>query len=304
MLRAVLAFLSAMLLAALPAHAGTDRQTLGFGRIFTNDALGDTYDRWRTGSYAVSWVRGPAWQGRLPDRAGEILEYRFRAEIIAPASLSRPAPWDRRYAGALSFGVHSHFRRGATTVSLGADLVAIGRMTGLGAFQQAVHDALGVASPAAALSRQLPNSVRPTASAAATREIALGGGAARVLPFVEAQAGVETLLRFGADIALGPAAHGGMWVRDVVTGHRYNAVAGGRGLGAVLGGDVAYVASSAYLPAGGAARLEPVRLRLRAGAVWQGERARLFYGLTWLGREFTGQPNSQVLGSLSLKIRF
>ena len=45
--------------------AAQDRVTLGWGRLLTNDLLGDGRDRWRTGSYTLSRVRGPAWGGSL-----------------------------------------------------------------------------------------------------------------------------------------------------------------------------------------------------------------------------------------------
>ena len=93
-------FLAAVLLCGLAAPASTqERVTLGWGRMFTNDGLGDLEDRWRTGSYTVSRVRGPSWSGELPGRFGEILEFRARAEIIAPENLTVAAPGDRRYAG-------------------------------------------------------------------------------------------------------------------------------------------------------------------------------------------------------------
>ena len=68
-------------LAALPVLLGTpamaeERVTLGWGRIFTNDQIGDGKDRWRTGSYTVSRVRGPSWQGHAGHGFGDILELR------------------------------------------------------------------------------------------------------------------------------------------------------------------------------------------------------------------------------------
>ena len=35
-----------------------DRVTLGWGRLFNNDTLGDTQDRWKTGSYTINHLRG------------------------------------------------------------------------------------------------------------------------------------------------------------------------------------------------------------------------------------------------------
>ena len=46
------------------------------------------------------------------------------------------------------------------------------------------------------------------------------------------------------------------------------------------------------------------RSRLRAGFHWDTGRARGFYGLTWLGPEFTGQRTGQLVGSVRLNIDF
>ena len=112
-MRRTLPLLLAASLLALPLAAGPaaaeGRAILGWGRLFDNDALGDMKDRWRTGSYVLSVVTGPDWSGRLPDRPGEILEFRLRGEVIAPANLVTPAAGDRRYAGIVSAGVHTHF---------------------------------------------------------------------------------------------------------------------------------------------------------------------------------------------------
>jgi hypothetical protein len=43
--------------------AAQDRVTLGWGRMFTNDVFGDGKDRWKTGSYTVSRIRGASWDG-------------------------------------------------------------------------------------------------------------------------------------------------------------------------------------------------------------------------------------------------
>ncbi len=96
-------------------------------------------------------------------------------------------------------------------------------------------------------------------------------------------------------------------LRDGTTGQRYRGVRGDvvPGLSFSLGGDIARVFDSALLPEGGAAVLEPTRSRLRAGVSWQGAGgASVFYGLTWLSKEFSTQPEAQVLGSLSVNFSF
>ena len=95
--------MSAALLAAFAAQA-EDRVTLGWGRLLTNDALGDGTDRWQTGGYQVSRMRGVSWGGVLPATPGELLEFRASSQIAAPADLVTPKPGDRRYAALLAFG--------------------------------------------------------------------------------------------------------------------------------------------------------------------------------------------------------
>lgn len=286
------------------ATVAQDRVTLGWGRLFYNDAMGDGKDRWRTGGYTVSMVRGVSFADGLPSAPGEIIEFRLASNIMAPSNLSNPAADDRRYAGALSFGAHTHFQWQGTEFSLGADLVATGSQTGIGSFQTWVHDQLDMTSPEAALDNQIGNGIHPTLLAEAGRSFDLGGGSAR--PFVQVQAGAETLVRVGADLTLGSFGKGDLMLRDGATGLRYRGVAGDRkqGLSLTLGGDIAHVFDSIYLPSGGGATLTPDRLRLRAGVNWQGERNSVFYGVSYLSPEFEEQPEGQLVGGLSLNIKF
>ncbi len=283
--------------------AAQEHTTLGFGRFFSNDALGDGKDRWRTGSYAVSIVRGADWDGALPGRIGALLEYRLRTEIIAPQNLASPAPSDRRYVGAFSAGVHSHFALRSADMRIGADLVATGPQTGVGALHRELHKLFGM-TPPGDLSAQIPNHFYPTLSAEIGQTYRFGE--ARLRPFMEAQAGVESYLRVGGDIVLGHLGSGALMLRDQVTGQRFAGIKGDgtRGFSLTLGGDPARVFDSAYLPEGGAATASKNRSRLRAGVHWRGEKSEIFYGVTHLGREFEGQASGQTLGSLRLHLRF
>ena len=284
------------------AHA-QDRQFLGLGRMFNNDAIGDTQDRWHTGSYTISVLRGPEWSGTLPQHFGDILEYRLSAQTIAPANLVAPAANDRRYVGALTFGLHTLADWQGFETSLGADLVVIGPQTGLGQFQTWVHNILDLPKPD--LSTQIGDSIHPTLTAELGRNIALGN-TVTVRPFVAAQAGVETYLRVGGDLVIGSFGQGALMLRDETTGQRFLGITSDRtpALSFTLGGDVARVFSSAYLPAGGAAVANDTRTRLRAGVQWQGQSASVFYGVTYLAPEFKGQPQGQVVGSLNVNLRF
>lgn len=296
-------FATLFMVPQLSSAAMADQATLGFGRFFTNDALGDGKDRWRTGSYAVSMIRGQGWDGALPQGMGDVVEYRFRTEIITPQNLARPAAGDRRYAGAISAGVHTHFAKRGTEFRLGADLVALGPQTGVGRLQRELHNLFGM-TPPGDLSTQLPNHFYPTLSAEMGRPYQIG--ALHLRPFVEAQAGVETYIRVGGDLVVGRFGQGALMLRDQVTGQRFTGVRGDAvpGVSVMVGGDVARIFDSAYLPDGGAAVLHPTRTRLRAGLNWRGEKSEIFYGVTHLGKEYEGQSGGQTLGSLRLHLRF
>jgi hypothetical protein len=301
-------FLFALALATAlltPPAAAEERTYLGYGRLFTNDYVGDGRDRWRSGAYQLGWVRGPDWTGELPRTMGEILEYRFRSEIVTPSNLARPDPADRRYAGVLAIGVHTHVEWAGFETRLGADLVAVGPGTGVDDFHRRIHEILSLPRPDRAFADQIGDAIHPTASAELGRSFALGESGS-VRPFFEVQAGIESLLRVGGDLSFGNFGRGALMMRDVVTGQRFEGVRGNRlrGLSLTLGGDLAHVFDSALLPDDGTARMRDTRERLRAGLHWRSESADVFYGVTWLGREFEGQPEGQVLGSLKVNLRF
>lgn len=303
LIKGAVAVVLAIVAFAAPVMA-QDRVTLGWGRIFSNDALGDGRDRWRTGSYSVSRIRGINWSGNLPQSFGEILELRARAETIAPGSLTAPAPGDRRYAGVLAFGLHTHFDWRGYDVALGGDLVVVGPQTGISGFQGVVHDALGLPT-ATVYDDQLGDAIYPTLVAELGRSVDLGA-TTRLRPFVEAQAGLETFLRLGGDLVIGQLGRDDLMLRDAATGQRFRAIDGspGQGVSVVLGGDITQVFDSQLLPIGDDSTLKDTRTRLRAGVHWQGEKSSIFYGLSYLGQEFEQQPEGQVSGSLSLNMKF
>jgi len=215
-LRTMIATLVGWLILCAGPVPAQDRLTLGWGRLLSNDVLGDLRDRWQTGSYTVSVLRGPAWTGATPAKLGDLLEYRFSGAIIAAADLGTPAPDDRPFAGALSLGVHSHVIWAGMQASLGLDLVVLGPQTGLGRFQSWLHKVLGD-SRISDLSGQLGNAVVPSLSAELGRDVALGDRV-RVRPFVAAEAGIENLVRAGGDVVIGNFGQGGFLLRADTTG--------------------------------------------------------------------------------------
>ena len=282
-----------------------ERYRVGHGLVFTNDIIGDGNDRWRTGSVASSHVYAPGWDGAAPARLGEMLELRFNGEIIAPEDISTPAPGDRPYAGALSLGLHSHVTRGRMEYALGGDLVVTGSQTGLDDFQGFLHDIVGNDNMSAGVRRnQVGNEVHPTGVIEAGRSFTLGP--VRLRPFAEARAGVETLVRAGADLTLGGLTQGELMVREPVTGQRYRAVrADVSGYAIVLGADITYVEDSKFLPGRSGVQIEETRTRVRGGLHWEGRGGgSVFYGVTYLGEEFKSQREGQVVGSLQFRLRF
>lgn len=298
----LVAFLALALSLPLPAES-QERVTLGWGRLLTNDAIGDGRDRWRTGSYALSRVRGPNWRGTIPAMPGEILEFRMRLETISPADLVTPAATDRRYVGALSFGMHTHFDMAGIETSLGADAVIVGPQTRISGLHADLHDLLGLPAPTV-FGGQIGDDVFPTATAEIGRSLSFGP--AQVRPFAEAQVGAETLVRVGGDISFGHFAQGALMLRDVTTGQRFRVARGntGEGISLTLGGDIAQVFDSEYFIEADPNTLSDTRSRLRAGVHWQGGESEAFYGLTWLGREYDEQPADQIVGSVNLRVKF
>lgn len=305
MFRYVAGALVATLCFLAPADA-QERTRLGYGRLITNDYIGDGQDRWRTGGVQSSRVWGPEWGGTAPAQFGQLLELRLGAEIIAPDDIRTVSPADRRYAGALSIGLHTHFQRGQTEFAVGGDVVFVGPQTRLDAFQDAFHDTLNVTRPSDAVrAAQIGNAINPTAVVEMGQSFALGEQSV-IRPFVEARAGNETLLRTGFDVTIGALGRGELLVRDSVTGHRYRVVtADWSGFSFVFGADVAAVSDSEFLPEGGTVALSDTRERLRAGVSWRSAAGITgFYGLTYLGEEFEGQGEGQVVGSLRLRVAF
>lgn len=300
--------LLAALLAPAVARAEIDlsgRSTLGVGRFFNNDYLGDGKDRWQTGSYNISVVRGVSWDGALPARPFEIMEYRFGASIIAPSVLSHPPAGDRRYAGVLHFAAKTQFEPAPKLeAGLGFGLVAVGPSTGVSHFHESVHRIFSAPTPKAAKD-QLGDHLYPVIDGELGRSFSLGGLDAR--PFVEARAGDETLVRAGIDLAFGMREQGALWLRDEITGQRYVGISGRSEPlvpSLVLGADVAHVFDSSYFPSEDGVDFEGTRTRLRAGVSLRSGTFGLFYGVTWLSKEFEGQPEGQVLGSLRARVNF
>lgn len=281
------------------------RERLGYGRLTTNDLFGDGEDRWRTGSLTTSRVWGYGWDGQAPSRFGDVIELRLQGQIIAPEDLVNVNLADRPWAGSLSAGLHSHFMLGQLDLSVGGDIVVIGPQTNLDDLQDTIHQVINVRSPSDnVLNNQIGNRIRPTLVLEAGRSFRWSDRV-RARPFVEGRAGDETLVRVGADLTFGVLGLDDLMVRESISGQRYRAIKGeNEGLSFVLGADIAHVFDSVYLPEERGYQLEETRERIRLGFQYQKSGTGIFYGVTWLGEEFVGQTEDQLVGSLKLDIRW
>ncbi|SFS97262.1 hypothetical protein SAMN04488040_2547 [Sulfitobacter marinus] len=305
MLKAIAAV--AILLLSLPQSGSAEgRVYLGYGRLITNDYLGDLQDRERTGAVQSSRVWGPEWTGALPKKLGELVELRLGGEVLAPANLANPASGSRPWAGAISAGIHTHFKPKDIEYAVGASLYVTGPQTGLDSFQRELHELIG--DPPASestLDNQIENGLHPTVLIEAARTIPIGENKT-LRPFIQGQAGVETMMRAGFDVTFGSAAKNAFMVRDSTSGHRYEVIqnAEAKGYTVVAGADFAYVSESTFLPENRGYMLTDHRDRVRLGVHWQGKKASIFYGATWLGKEYEAQPDDQVIGSLRINFSF
>ena len=274
---------------------------LGFAWSHSNDSLGDWHDRWRSSSSEAGILTGPSGMDQAPPRLGQLLEYRFRSDILMPANVRSPQPGDRRHAGMVAFGLHSHARRRNLDLRVGGELAVIGPQTGLYDIQTRLHRVLGFDIPNLP-DYQIGNTVRLEASAEAGTSLRSRGWTIR--PFVEVRTGTEDIIRSGIDLTSGSGPDN-LTMRAVATGHRVPfGLVRRTGLHYVAGADVAWVRESIFLPEALGYRLTPARVRLRGGIHYTGRRFDLFYGLSWLGKEFEAQPEGQFVGTLQFKIRF
>ncbi len=289
----------------IPSPFPTKRRSLGYGRLTTNDLIGDGKDRWRTGSITMSRAWGYEWTGTAPSRLGQLLETRVQGQIIAPDNLGKVDLTDRPYAGVLTLGLHTYASNYGYDYSLGLDVAIIGPQTRLDQLQKSLHKLFSGTTPSdAVLALQIPNTFRPTFVGEIGRTFRVSE-TVDIRPFAELRVGDETLARVGADISFGTIGRGELLSRESITGQRYRVIYDSApSFSFVVGGDVAYVSDSVYLPQDRGYQLTDRRDRLRAGIHWQGENASAFYGVTYLSEEFTAQSAGQVVGSIRVKLRF
>jgi hypothetical protein len=161
---------------------------------------------------------------------GRLLEFRLSHQFVTPEprragpGATGPSPGPSRSR------LLTHGRLGDLETSLGAGLAVTGPQTGTFRFQRWLHERLGYPLPRPE-GREVADGVHPVLL---TAEIGRSlGQRPRVRPFVEARAGLETLLRAGVDLTWGRQGAARVMLREPVTGQRVPAMWGPREAGAV-----------------------------------------------------------------------
>ncbi len=181
--------------------------------------------------------------------------------------------------------------------------------------QSALHGMAGTNGDAGNLSNIIDGEVLANLEARRTWRFHIGGTERDLefAPFVQTSLGMrENSLRAGGDFFIGSVLEGRTWGSDLATG----AVMAGASVPrqgfnwtVFFGGDVGYIASDAFLDGGFAVDGPSVPRRdivgrARADLLLEYDNLGLGFSLNWLGREFRGQSNGQVIGAIQLKYRW
>lgn len=273
--------------------------------FFTNDFLGDSHDRWRSGSYTLFLgYEGENFWGMAHD-------YSFRAEIISPwGARAQANSDDRPYVGMLGFGLFANEGYGSIDINAGGEILFVGDQTGIADLQQGFHETAGIAGylPENSRSRRVENDVTGMLSAEIARNFIVAKSI-NVRPYIGAQVGYETFARVGADLVMGGYAEAERFVRDPVSGFvqpsSRSRAERMRNVSFLIGADYTYVDHSDFFPDWSNVEMQNERVRVRAG-IQAGvpPQFSVFFGLTHLSKEFTTQVESQTIGVLSLEFPF
>ena len=289
------------ILCLVPLSSSNAQQLAGWSLAVSNDSIGEARDRWQSSSVQLGFLFSEIDMHQEVVNFAEVVELRLRTDILTPENLTTIVPTDRRYAGVIAIGAHSYIDRGLIDGRIGVDVVAVGANTGLYEFQQTLHDILGFTKPKLK-DFQIDDTVLLDFSGEFARTYHIGNG--RIRPFGEAQIGSEDFFRIGVDVNWGLYL-GREAMRATVTGHRVPLIYSNQtGVGFMLGGDVAWVENSIYLPKEFGYELNVPRLRARAGIRHVNRYWDTFYGLSWLNEEFKAQREDQFVGTFQFKLRF
>lgn len=278
---------------------------IGRAAALNNDYLGDNEDRWQTASYSSTWMFSSSIQARNMG-IGPRFELRARGQIVTPQRLNAaPRAGDRPYAGYAGVAGFSHYEFGNVDVIAGAELGLLGPSNGIGNLHVSLHDILGENEPQG-WATQVSDKFVFTPVVEAGYSFGGQGGSIMVRPFVNAQMGLEDIVRAGVDVSIGINRDLAQPLRDMITGHRYPVRYDGglQQIQLAFGVDVGSVQGSEFFPTGSLATAKDQRTRVRGSIFAPVGVVDLNYGLTWMSEEFETQSDPQLLGSVGVDFRF
>lgn len=291
--------------------------------IIWNDAIGDGKDRYKSGGLTQGWVIPDRRITRAPwfDGHASAFEFQFRGLIVTPENTEFPAADDRPFGEYAAIGGYlrtierpqhvSALRSLSTENRLGLELGLLGNPVPFFEIQDFVH----TNSVDNNASNTLDGSFLANIEGRRTWRLhqQLNDTDLEIAPFVQVSAGMrENSARVGGDVIYGSSLEGRLWNHDLATGALIPGGSMPREGGNILiwlGADVGYVASDAlldggFLSDGPSAAREEITGRLRAGVMFELDEVALAYSMTLLTEEFERQRHSQVVGAVSLKLRF
>lgn len=300
--------------------------------VFWNDFLGDGKDRWKSGGLTQSYTfperifDTDPWTPWFENRASGI-EGQVRGLVITPdnTSVEGHTEGDRPYAQYLGLGVHLRSDKRPRPAALGTSLGVedrvgvevgwVGEPLFLFDMQDRLHESLGMDETNVSDENSVSNGWLVNLEGRRTWRFHRDMGAAdvQVAPYADAALGLrENSLRVGGDILVGNALAGRTWNEEPATGAMMPGARPPRegwDWAAYLGGDVGAIGSDALLGGGpfssGPSIDEKTFVpRARSGiAVGYGP-VTVHYGVAYIGPEFEGQDQGQLIGAISVKLPF
>ncbi|MFK7941560.1 MAG: lipid A-modifier LpxR family protein [Paracoccaceae bacterium] len=291
--------------------------------IIWNDAIGDGKDRYKSGGITHGWVIPDVRFTREPwfNRRVAAVELQGRGFIATPENTQNPAAGDRPFAEYFAIGAYLRTigmprpvgpaLTKSTEDRIGLELGLLGDPLPFFEIQDVIHSGSVNNNPSNTLDGQFLANIEARRTWRYHQQ--LNDTDLEFAPFVQVSAGMrENSVRIGGDIIYGSSLEGRLWNHDLATGAMYpggSAPREGPQLMVWMGADAGYVASDAmldggFLADGPSADREPLTGRVRAGVMVEMGDAAVGYSMTWLSEEFRGQKHSQVIGAVTVKLRF
>lgn len=302
----------------------TDVQAEG---ILWNDGIGDGKDQYKTGGMTQSFLIPESvfsTDGWVPG-AASALEIQGRGFIATPENTAAPVAGDRPFSQYVGIGAYLRTfsdaepagpNRWLTTENrIGIELGLQGEPLPLFEIQEALHGMTGMGRMAMTSNNTLPTEVLVNLDAKRTWRYHLdfSNHDFEFAPYAMGSIGMrETSLRAGFDLIIGSALTARTWNHDQAIGALIpggSAQRNGFNWTLWAGADAGVVLADALLDGGFAGsgpgvQREQATVRARAGLMLEYDNLALTYSATYLSPEFSAQSEGQVIGAVSVKVRF